>query len=96
MGKMKSPLIIIAELLTGLIGTIGRTLSFVIRKLGELALSLLFFSTLGPFGVILAIAIGAIVFLLVTKFIFKTSRTLLAFAIALVAVVAILALLWLI
>jgi len=93
---MRSPLIIIAELLAGLIGTIGQTLSFVIGKLGELLMSLLFFSTLGPLGLILAIVIGIIVFFLVTKFIFKSSSTLLGFGIALAVVIAILALLWLI
>ena len=93
---MKSPLILIAELLYGIISGVLQTIIFVIEKLGELVLSLMFFSTLGIFGFILAIAIGAIVFILMTKFIFKSSRTLLAIGIALVIVVAVLALLWLI
>lgn len=93
---MKSPLIIIVELLTGLITGIFQTMAFVLGKFGELVMSLLFLSALGPYGFLLAIGIGAIVFLLVTKFIFKTTGSLLGFGIALAAIVAVLFLLQLI
>lgn len=93
---MKSPLIIVVELLYGIVNGILQTILFIFRKFGELLHSLLFFSTLGVFGVVLAIAIGVMVFLLVAKFIFKSSKTLLAIGIALIVVIAVLALLWMI
>jgi len=93
---MESPLIIIVELLFGVINGIYKTLTFVFGKLGELLISLLFFSALGIFGFFLAVAIGAIVFILMAKFIFKTWKSLFVFGIALLVTVAVLVLLWMI
>lgn len=90
---MKSPLIIIVELLTGVATGIFQTIAFVVGKFGELMMSLLFLSALGPYGFLLALVIGAIVFLLVTKFIFKTAGSLLGLGIALAAMFAVLFLL---
>lgn len=90
---MKSPLIIIVELLIGLATSVFQTISFVVGKFGELMMSLLFLSALGPYGFLLALVIGAIVFLLVTKFIFKTAGILLGLGIALAAMFAVLFLL---
>lgn len=93
---MKSPLIIIAELLSGLISGIYQTIVFILGKFGELMVSLLFLSVFGIHGFFLALAIGAIVFLLLVRFIFKTTKTILGFGIALAVVIAILVLLWLV
>lgn len=93
---MKSPLLIIVELFSGLISSIFQTISFVFGKFGELMYSLLFLSSLGMTGFFLALAIGAIVFLILVRFVFKTSKTLLGFGIAFGVVVAVLVLLQLV
>lgn len=93
---MRSPLVIIVELLFGVLNGIYQTIVFVVGKLGELMFSLLFLSTFGIFGFFLALAIGTIVFLLLARFIFKNSRNLLVFGIALLVAVAVLVLLWMI
>lgn len=86
---MDSPLIIIAELLVGIIANIVDTTVFVFTKLYELAMSLFFFSTLGIFGFLIAIAIGAVVFYTLSKFVLKNARSLVSFAISLAVVIAI-------
>jgi len=87
---MKSPLIIIIELFAGVISSAISTILFIIGKLGELAVSLVFVSSLGIFGLFIAIIIGAIVFFFFAKIIFKTGKSLFAFIIALVAVLLVL------
>ena len=90
---MNSPLIIIAELLFGVLSSVVGTILFIFEKLGELALSLLFFSSLGIFAFIVAVVIGVAVFILITKFILKSSSTLVAFGITFAVVIAVLILL---
>lgn len=87
---MDSPLIIIAELLWGVISGTWNTVVFILEKLYELALSLLFFSTLGIFGFLVAIVIGVVVFVLITKFILKNSSTLLSVGLSFAVVIGVL------
>lgn len=91
--KMKSPLVIIIELLTGLITNTVNTIGFVVEKLLELFGSLLFISTFGVPGVIIAVAIGAVVFIFASTVIFKTGSSLVSFGIAIVVVFVVLFLL---
>lgn len=80
---VKSPLIIIVELLTGLISSLISTFLFVVGKLVELFYSLMFLSSLGVFGFLIAIAIGAGVFVFFAKFVFKNWKSVMGFGIAL-------------
>lgn len=87
---MKSPLIIIIELLAGIVKSIVDTIGFVSFKLAELFVSLVVFSTLGIVGIVIAAVIGVCVFFFVTKFLLKTSGTLIRVGIALIVVLAVL------
>jgi len=93
---MEGPLLIIAQLLSGLINGIIGTIVFVLSKFVELITVLMFDSSLGIYGFIIAVVVGAVTFLLVTKFVFQSTRTLIALGIAFVAVIAVLAFLWVI
>lgn len=86
---MDSPLIIISELLLGIITNTFSTIYFVFTKLYELAMSLFFFSTLGIFGFLIAIAIGAVVFYTLSRFVLKNTRSLVSFGIAFAIVIAV-------
>jgi len=90
---MKSPIVIILELLAGLITNAITTIGFVILKLGELMVSLLFLSTFGIFGFLIAILIGVVVFFFLAKVIFKTSGSLISLIIAAAVVFLVLILL---
>ncbi len=91
MADIKSPLVIIAELIVGMINGIITTIKFVLTKFLELMITLVFYSTFGIYGFLIAVFIGAGVFILVTKFIFKSSKTLISLGIAFIAVIAVLA-----
>lgn len=90
---MKSPLVIIFELLSGLISNSIETMGFVAGKLVELFFSLMFVSSLGVFGFLTAVAIGAAVFVFVSKTVFKEWGSVVSLCIAALAVVIVLAIL---
>ena len=90
---MKSPLVIILELFAGLIKSTVDTVFFVFGKLGELLVSLLYISTFGIFGFLIAILIGSLVFVFAAKLVFKSWKSLSAFSIALITVFIVLILL---
>lgn len=87
---MKSPLIIIIELLAGLLNNAVSSIVLIVEKLAELVGSLLFISSLGIFGVIIAVVIGAVVFIFVSKVFFKTWKSVFGFVIAFAAVIFVL------
>ncbi len=91
---MKSPIVIIAELVAGLISSIISTMIFVITKFLELISSLMMYSSSNLQSFAIAAFLGAVVFILITKFIFKSSKTLLSLGIALIAIVAVLVFFW--
>ena len=93
---MKSPLIILIELLAGVISNTFSTIIFIFKKLGELMVSLFYVSSLGIFGIILAVVIGGVVFYFFSRVIFKTSKSLLPLALAFIAIILVLVLLSLI
>lgn len=93
---VKSPLVIIVELLTGLISSGIDTFLFVVGKLFELFHSLIFLSSLGISGFVIAIVIGAGVFVFFAKFVFKNWKSVMGLGIALGAVILVLALLQLV
>ena len=87
---MKSPLLILIELVVGIIQASVQTIAFVLTKLQELVLSLIFISSFGIAGFLIALLIGVGVFFFISKFVFKTSKSILGFAIALVAMLGVL------
>jgi len=91
---MKSPLLIIAELITGLITGLIATMKFVILKFIELITSLTMYSSSNIQSFAISVALGAVVFVMVTKFIFKSSKTLISLGISLIAVIVILVYFW--
>lgn len=91
---MEGPLLIVAQLISGLINGILGTIFFVLSKFVELMMALMFDSSFGAYGFIVAVVVGAVVFLFVTKFVFQSTRTLIALGIAFIAVIAVLAFLW--
>lgn len=93
---MKSPLIILQEMFVGLIMGVVNTVAFVLGKLWELLHSLIFLSSLGIFGFIIALIIGIGVFIFFAKFVFNNWKSALGFGIALGAVLLVLFLLSLI
>jgi hypothetical protein len=60
------------------------TVSFTYGKLAELFISLLFISSLGAFGILIAFVLGAIVFFLISKFVMKEGSTIMVLSIALI------------
>ena len=89
----ESPLIILIELFVGIIKNTLDTLGFVGVKLVELFASLLLLSKFGIFGILIAAVIGVSVFFFLTKFILKSSGTLVRIGLALIVVLGILILL---
>ncbi|MBN2252180.1 MAG: hypothetical protein JW701_00680 [Kosmotogaceae bacterium] len=81
---------ILIELVVGLIQSSIQTISFVVGKLYELAVSLIFISSFGVAGFVIAFLIGAGVFFFISRFILKTSKSILGFAIALVVMLGVL------
>ena len=74
---VKSPLQVIYELLVGIIQSIVNTFKFIFEKLVELFMSLAFIANTGIVGMLVASVVGAIVVVLVAKFVFKSSKSLL-------------------
>ncbi len=88
---MKSPLLIVAELISGLIMGLIDSVIFVLSKFIELIISLLSISVLSTTGFVVAVLAGAGVFIFLTGFVFKSAKTLISLVIAFIAVIAVLA-----
>ena len=73
---IKSPILILLELLIGLIQQFNSTFEFIYVKLVELFIILGTISGFGPMGLIIAVIFGSLVLFLVLKFIFGSSKTL--------------------
>ena len=73
---IRSPLLILLELLEGLILNIASSFSLVHQKILELFITLGFISGLNPIGFVVAVFFGSIVFYFILKFMFGSSKTL--------------------
>ena len=76
MVEIRSPIVIIIELLVGLIANIAQSFSFIYTKLVELFATLGYMSGFGPLGFAVALIIGSTVIFFILKFIFGSSKTL--------------------
>lgn len=83
---MKSPLMILIELIVGLISRIFESINFTLMKMVELFISLSFIANLNTFGLIMAVLFGSIIFYFVLKYLFGTSKTLVVLIIFLVII----------
>ena len=88
---MKSPLIVLIEMVSGLISRIFESSSFIILKIFELLSSLMFITRYGILGVILVLMVVFLVIFLALKFLFKSSRTLLILLIVFIILIMIFA-----
>jgi hypothetical protein len=77
MVEIRSPILIIIELLVGLIANIVQSFLFIYTKLVELFVTLGYISGFGPLGFALALVIGSTVVFFILKFVFGSSKTLL-------------------
>lgn len=75
--EIRSPIIILLELLGGLLVSFVQTFSMMYSKLVELFVTLGYISGLSPFGFVIAVFIGSFVCYFVIKFVFGSSKTLL-------------------
>ena len=73
---VKSPLLILVELLEGLIENFVGSFQLLFFKMAELFIALDAMSGLSPLGFIAAIVIGSVVGFLALKFVFGTSKEL--------------------
>ncbi|MBL7170276.1 MAG: hypothetical protein ISS48_04610 [Candidatus Aenigmarchaeota archaeon] len=87
---VKSPLQIILELLTLIVSSIVNTFVLIFQKLVELFESLTFIAQAGIAGLLAACFIGGLVIFLLSKFIFKNTKSL--FQVLLIYVVFVLVL----
>ncbi len=71
---VKSPIIIIIEIILGLLATTLQTILFLMGKLAELFVSLAYLAAVNPLGFILATFIGAVCLYFILKVIFKQSK----------------------
>ena len=74
--EIRSPLVIIIELLGGLIANFLQSFAFIYVKLVELFVNLGYISGLSPIGFLIALFIGSLVVYFILKFIFGSSRVL--------------------
>ena len=74
--EIRSPLLILLELLEGLILNIVSSFVLVYEKMLELFITLAFISGLNPIGFVVALFIGSIIFYFILKFIFGSSKVL--------------------
>jgi hypothetical protein len=93
---MESPLTILIDLLVGLIKNIGQSIVFTFSKLIQLFTSLAYLGGLGIAGLLIAITIGSGILLLILKFIFGASMTVVKLGLILMSLFIVLALLFLI
>jgi hypothetical protein len=77
MVEIRSPIIIIIELLAGLIANILQSFALIYTKLVELFVTLGYISGFGPVGFAIALIIGSTVIFFILKFMFGSSKTLL-------------------
>ena len=89
---VKSPLQIILELFILIIQSIVNTLKLIFEKLVELFMSLAFIAETGITGLVIAAVIGGIVVILISKFVFKSTKSLLQVLLVYVIFVVILVL----
>jgi len=75
--EIRSPIIILLEMLGGLILNFIESFDLMYTKLVELFITLGFISGLSPLGFIVAVFIGSFVCFFVIKFVFGSSRTML-------------------
>jgi hypothetical protein len=74
--EIRSPIIILIELLGGLIVNFIQSFAFIYTKLVELFVNLGYMSGLSPLGFLVALFIGSFVVYFILKFIFGSSRVL--------------------
>jgi len=74
--EIRSPFLILLDLLEGLIINIIESFKLVYLRMLELIVTLGFISGLNPIGFIVALFVGSIVFYFILKFIFGSSRIL--------------------
>ena len=72
---VKSPILILLELIGGLILQFTQSFGFVYSKLVEFFVTLGFISGLSPLGFTVAVIFGSIVFYFVLRFVFGYSKT---------------------
>jgi len=82
---MQSPLVILIELIFGLIKNIIWSIVFAFSKIFELFTSLAYLGRTGVFGMLIAFIIGSSVLLLILKFIFGASKTVIKLGLILIA-----------
>ena len=74
--ELRSPLLILLELLKGLILNIVSSFVLVYEKMLELFITLAIISGLSPIGFVVALFFGSIIFYFILKFIFGSSKVL--------------------
>lgn len=74
--EIRSPLIIIIELLGGLIVNFIESFAMIYQKMVELFLTLGYISGLSPLGFLVAVFMGSFFCYFALKFVFGSSRTL--------------------
>jgi len=84
---MKSPLIILIELILGLITRASETIGFLFFKVLEFLASLSTFTIFGVSGLLIALVIGTIVVFFAIKFFFKSSKSLIILWLVLIGLV---------
>jgi hypothetical protein len=75
---VESPIVILIELLKALIENFIGSFQIIYVKLTELFVSLAIISGLNPIGFIIAVIFGSLVLFFILKFVFGSSKTLLA------------------
>ena len=73
---IRSPFIILLEMLGGLIENFVSSFQLIFNKMLELFVSLSIISGLGPLGFVASATIGSVIFFLVIKLVFGTSKEL--------------------
>lgn len=71
---IKSPVLILIEMLEGLIQNIVSSFQLIFYKMLELFVALDMISGLSPLGFIVALTVGSVVFFFILKLIFGTSK----------------------
>lgn len=76
MEEVKSPILIVFELIKGLIENIQSSFYFIAVKLSELFVSLRFIANYSPIGFFIAIIFGSVVIFFLLKYTFGSSKAL--------------------
>jgi hypothetical protein len=72
--EIRSPILILIEMLEGLINNIVSSFQLIFYKMLELFVTLNAISGLSPLGFVVAATIGSVVFFLILKFMFGASK----------------------